>query len=255
MITRREAGDIVALMAAPPRLQMRNAADKYAKFAYSTRFGLCVESDRWTEGGFIGDNILAFSRNGLHFTARSRNLDQHAGDDLLITTWQSIPEALVQTLQGFAGGWELRVHRILATETLHTIESGHAVPARCGTRRGSLVSHGAPARHGMALHVSSSHVSALLDLTATRTALAVDTAPNTNLIAPYACVPALVGDVAVGESALISAVRAFHGTGEVGEMPAHAALLDLLARAGWPAGIAERLGHPVLETMSLDFVD
>ncbi len=254
MITRRENGDVVALMAGPPRLQMRNAADKYAKFAYSTRFGLCVESDRWTEGGFFGDNILAFSRNGYSFSARSRNLDQHAGDGFLTSHWQPIPEATIHTLQGFAGGWELRVHRISATENLSTLESGHAAPARCGTRRGKTAGGPAPTQHGLTLALNSGHVSTVVDLTATRSAIPLDTAPNTNLIAPHAAVGVLAGDIPAGETVLITAVRAFFGPGSVGSVPGRAEVAELLARAGWPAQIADHVRSPVLEQLNLEFV-
>jgi len=256
MITRREAGDVIALMAGPPRRQMRNAEDKYAKFAYSTRFGLCVESDRWIEGGFCGDNILAVSRNGLQFAVRSHNLDQHAGDGFLTTHWQPIPEADIRTLQGFAGGWELRVHRITASEPLYTLESGHALPTRCGTRGGVAAAFEPAERHGLAMMLDSHHVSAIVDVGAARSALPLDAAPNTNLISPHAAVPVLAARIPQGECVFITSVRAFHDTdGEVGLPPGQAEIRALLAKAGWPTELADGLRAPApVDALHLEFV-
>lgn len=254
MITQREAGDVIALMAGPPRLMMRNAADKYAKFAYSTRFGLCVEADRWMEGGFCGDNILAVSRNGLQFTARSRNIDQHAGDGFLTSHWQPIPEAEIHTLQGFAGGWELRLHRITATEKLWVLESGHALPTRAGTRRAMATAFGPATRHGVAMTLDTTHVSALVDLGATRTAVPIDAAPNTNLLSPHAAVPVLGTTLPPGETTLITAVRAFHGGGTLGAPPGQGEIIALLDKAGWPTALADTLATPVIDTLTFAFV-
>ena len=255
-ITRRENGDVVALMAGPPRLQMRNVAEKYSKFAYSTRFGLCVESDRWMEGGFCGDNILAFSRNGLQFTARSRNIDQHAGDGFLTSHWSPFPEVEIRTLQGFSGGWEIRVHQIEASEPLHTLESGHAVPTRCGSRRGNQPVGLPGARHGITLKLNTPHVSAIVDLTGTRTAMPLDTAPNTNLLFPHASVPVLGQNIPLGESVFITAVRAFHDpNGDVGLPPGKDDVVALLARAGWPVDLASGVQMPApVDALKLEFV-
>lgn len=256
MITRREAGDVIALMAGPPRLQMRNAADKYSKFAYSTRFGLCVESDRWMEAGFSGDNILAFSRDGLRYTARSRNIAQHAGDMCLTSHWQAIPEADVHTLQGFSGRWEIRIHRITATEPLHVLESGHAVPTRCGTRRGLSAAADAATCHAVAMQLDTTHTTALADLLSARAAFTLDAAPNTNLISPHAAVPVLGGRIPAGETLLISAIRAFYGAeGQIGHTPSADDVRALLARAGWPESMADGVAAPAaVETLPLLFV-
>ena len=254
MITRREAGDVIALMAGPPRLMMRNAADKYSKFAYSTRFGLCVESDRWMEGGFCGDNILAVSRNGLQFTARSRNLSQHAGDLFLTTHWQPIPEADIHTLQGFTGGWELRIHRITATEKLWALESGHALPTRAGTRRAMAIAFAPATTHGLAMSLDTTHVSALVDLQASRAAVPIDCAPNTNLLSPHAAVPVLGAQLPASETVLITAVRAIHGGGALGAPPGRDDVIALLARAGWPASLADQVTPTAIETRSFRFV-
>jgi hypothetical protein len=51
MVLMRAGGDVVALSSGQENLQMRFGTEKYAKFAYSARYGFSVEAD---ERSFVG---------------------------------------------------------------------------------------------------------------------------------------------------------------------------------------------------------
>jgi hypothetical protein len=211
MLLQRDQGDVVALPAAPVRLDMRSSVDKYGKFAYSSRFGLCVEAERWIGHGFVGDNILAVSRDGGEFRARRAIESSRLGERWLETRWSPASGVTITTLQAFIRGWELRLHDLASEKALTLVETGHCVPTRIGTRgklRAELAAAPANAGHGLAILLDDGHRSAIADLGGTRFAGAADAAPNTNILFPHAAAPYLAGSLASGRHLLVTAVRA-----------------------------------------------
>jgi hypothetical protein len=212
MLVQHQDGDVTVLPAGPSRLDMRNSADKYGKFAYSSRFFLSVEAERWAHLGFFGDNILAVSTNGETYHSRGRKIDSRLGESWIETAWSPQEGVSITSLQGFLRGFELRVHRIMTEHPLFTLESGHAVPTRCGSRD---IARGLPPADeqgpsGLAILLETGHGSAIADLHAQRIAKLRDVAPNTNIGFPHACVPLLAGRVDAGDRLLITAVRAVY---------------------------------------------
>ena len=120
------------------RTDMRGITDKYGKLAFSTHSGLCVESERWLSMGFCGDNILAFSADSSTYFARSSG-SARMGDGFVESRWSPMAGVDVTTVQGFANGWEIRLHRVEASVPVRAVESGHASPSRFGTRALSKV--------------------------------------------------------------------------------------------------------------------
>ena len=234
MVVQHIAGDVVALPAGPVRVEMRNSRDKYGKFAYSTRFGLAVEAERWVRIGFFGDNILAFSVDGRDFHARGALTGSRIGEGFVETEWSPLDGVAVTTLQGFLEGWEVRLHRV-ATERPATIfESGHAVPTRCGTRERLRDLSGAEAGPaGLVLILDDGHRTAIADLLGTRRAAAIDVAPNTHLLFPHAAVPMLRGSLGAGEHLLATAVRASFGADDGAPPPGREAVAAFAQSAGW----------------------
>ena len=216
MLIQHQEGDVVALPAGPGRLDMRNSADKYGKFAYSSRFGLSVEADRWVEMGFFGDNILAVSSDGRDYHGRGQRSAARIGENWIETSWSPEAGIEIMTLQGFVRGFELRIHRITSEHDLATLESGHAVPSRCGSRERRRSGKDAPSlgahsigAHGIAIILDDGHASAIAGLAGAREPELRDAAPNTNLVFPHSVVPMLAGRIAAGaERLLITAVRA-----------------------------------------------
>lgn len=239
MIVQREKDDVIALPAAPVRLDMRNSQDKYGKFAYSSRFGLCVEADRWISHGFIGDNILAVSADGVDYRSRAAIQSARLGDNWMETRWSPLAGVSIATLQAFIAGWEIRVHDIAAEAPVTVVETGHCVPARVGSRgrlRAELKSPTDKAG-GVTINLDDGHRSAIIDLSSARFALAADAAPNTNIMFPHAAVPCLAGSLAAGRHLLISGVRAAFGADSdaAWSVPSSADIGGLLAAAGWSA--------------------
>ena len=183
IIDRDAAGHATAIMASPMRTDMRGITDKYGKLAFSTHSGLCVESERWLSMGFCGDNILAFSADSSTYFARSKS-SARMGDGFVESRWSPMAGVDVTTLQGFSGGWEIRLHRVEASVPVRAVESGHASPSRFGTRALSKVNDapGPDDPNALLIALDDGRTSAIMDLTGTRLALGLDCAPNTSLL-------------------------------------------------------------------------
>jgi hypothetical protein len=249
MVVRRSRGDVVALPAGPVRTEMRGAPDKYGKLAYSSRFGLAVEGDRWLPLGFCGDNLLAVSRDGHEFRGRGALAASKVGEGWIQTTWQPMSGVSVTTLQSFAGDWEIRLHRISSDAPLAVVESGHAVPAHSRTRGKLLQALDAkgPALPGLTIAVADGHASSLADLGGLRRAVEADVAPNTHLVFPQASVPALAGRIGAGETLLVTAVRPSYGVdagGLAASLPTAEDVRAIAEAAGWNVAILDWLAIP-----------
>ena len=244
MVVRRSGGDVVALPAGPVRMEMRGSVDKYGKLAYSSRFGLAVEGDRWLAHGFCGDNLLAVSRDGQEFRARGALTASRVGEGWIETVWQPMAGVKVTTLQAFAGDWELRLHRIAADAPLggdrdrprRAGAQPHAGQAEAGLRPPDA---GAA---GLTIAVADGHASSLADLGGLRRAVEADVAPNTHLVFPQASVPALVGRIGAGETLLVTLVRPTYGLDPAAlaaSLPSADDLSAIAEAAGWNAAILD----------------
>ncbi|HEY9345477.1 MAG TPA: hypothetical protein VIQ53_09185, partial [Inquilinus sp.] len=223
--------------------------------AYSSRYGLSVEGARWLGHGFCGDNLLAVSRDGQEFRSRGALTASRVGEGWVETVWQPMAGVKVTTLQGFAGDWELRLHRIAADAPLAVIESGHAVPAHSRTR-GKLKQAfdiRVPGPQGLTIAVADGHASSLADLGGLRRAVEADVAPNTHLVFPQASVPALVGRIGAGETLLVTLARPTHGLDPAtlaASLPSADDLSAIAESAGWNAAILDWATVPRLEVRS-----
>jgi hypothetical protein len=253
MVVRRSGGDVVVLPAGPVRTEMRGSTDKYGKLAYSSRFGLAVEGDRWLALGFCGDNILAVSRDGQEFRARGALTASRVGEGWIETVWRPMSGVKVTTLQAFAGDWEVRLHRVATDAPLAVIESGHAVPVHSRTRgklKQAFDTRDPAAPGGLVIAAADGHASGLADLGGLRRAVEADVAPNTHLVFPQASVPALVGRIGTGETLLVTLARPAWGL-DPEALPASLPSADdvqaVVEAAGWDTAILGWLSVPRLE--------
>ncbi|KAA0700146.1 DUF2264 domain-containing protein [Neorhizobium sp. P12A] len=204
MVMMRTGGDVIALSSGQENLQMRFGSEKYAKFAYSARYGFSVESD---ERAFVGgafDSMLAFSDDGLHYRVRETNSDARLAGDVLYSKWSPFSDVSVETWLIPSAPWHIRAHRVVTPRPLQTAEGGFAI-ARRDFNADTFV-----ADKGSAYAVGEADFSGILDLGSSveRTGIAQKGPPNTNLIVARTLVPQLRAEIPAGETILISAVLA-----------------------------------------------
>jgi hypothetical protein len=127
MVIWSEPGAVTALTGGQEAQLMRHGAEKYSKFAYSTRYGFSVESHprAFDSGAF--DNSLAFSDDGRHFRVRETEKEARIGDGFLYSRWQPAAEVEVETWLLARAPWHLRIHRIRADKPFKVAEGGFAV--------------------------------------------------------------------------------------------------------------------------------
>ena len=212
-LAHRQHGQAVLLPGGTSVESVRNAPDKYAKFAYSSSFGFSVESDRWLHLGFAGDNVLALSPDGRHWRVRETVLAGRIEAQRLHTTWSPWDGCRIETVQFLLGQWEIRAHQIRSDRAYESVESGFAIPA--GTGDGA--------------------VSRLLDISGGLQAGVRPVMPNTNIMFPQAVVPILSGPLGVGETLFVAAVAAHRGGSVASPPPASDDIVKGLAAAGIPA--------------------
>ncbi|MDS7594896.1 DUF2264 domain-containing protein [Agrobacterium tumefaciens] len=204
MVMMRTTGSVTALSSGQENLMMRGGPEKYAKFAYSSRYGFGVEVDErgFKTNGF--DNALAFSEDGLHYRVRETNESAQLADTSLRANWRPYADVSVQTTLVAAGDWHIRLHRITSPRPLFVTEGGFAIERNDADR--DPVTE-AP---GKAMADCGSDISAIIDLGSTieRSGVALKALPNTNLIHGKTTVPQLRGQIPAGESLLVCAVFA-----------------------------------------------
>lgn len=247
MVMMRTSGNVTALSSGQENLSMRGGPEKYAKFAYSSRYGFGVEVDErgFRTNGF--DNMLAFSEDGLHYRVRETNQTALLAGENLRATWKPFPDVDVETTLVAAGGWHIRLHRIASARPLSVNEGGFAINRNDGDR------DAVREETGRATVDCGTDISAIVDLgsSVTRHGVALKALPNTNLINAKTTVPQLRGEIPAGETLLVCAV--FVGvTGSESEkalvtvpaLPDMEALDRLFAERGVPVSSMVATGEP-----------
>ena len=204
MVMLHTPGNVVALSSGQQNWEMRAGAEKYAKFAYSSRYAFSVEVDErsYDKGAF--DGALALSDDSRHYRVREQNDVARLSGDTLYAEWHPWPDVKVETWLLPASPWHIRVHRITTPRELHTTEGGFAV-ARADLNTDIVVEE-----PGHASARTPTDVSAIADLgsSVTRTGRAHKALPNTNLIVARTLVPQLRGRIPAGVTVLATAAMA-----------------------------------------------
>lgn len=196
--------NVVILSSGQQHDKMRGAAEKYAKFAYSTRYGFNVEADDRHFAAASLDNMLGFSEDGVHLRMRETMEEARIAGDRLYSRWRPYPDVTVETWTVPASPWHVRVHRIYTPRPLQTTEGGFA------TARADFNADRAEASAGRALWRGRKDVSLILDLGSTveRAGHAANAIANTNLLHGKTLVPQLRSAIPAGETILQTAVFA-----------------------------------------------
>ena len=204
MVMMRTSGNVTALSSGQENLSMRGGPEKYAKFAYSSRYGFGVEVDErgFRTNGF--DNMLAFSEDGLHYRVRETNEEAKLAGDVLHAKWSPFPDVSVESWLAPAAPWHIRLHRIRAARPLRVAEGGFAIARR------DFELDRLSASDGAAYAIGEGDFTGILDLGSSveRAGLAQKAQPNTNVIVAKTIVPQLRGQIPAGETILVTAVLA-----------------------------------------------
>src|SRR3569832_843984 len=127
MVMMHTPGNVVALSSGQQNWEMRSGAEKYAKFAYSSRYAFSVEVDEraYHKGAF--DGALALSDDNRHYRVREQNDVARLAGNVLYAEWHPWRDVKVETWLMPASPWHIRVHRITTPRELHMFEGGFVV--------------------------------------------------------------------------------------------------------------------------------
>ncbi|MFD7717296.1 DUF2264 domain-containing protein [Streptomyces sp. NPDC059814] len=199
----RSGGDVTLLAGRQHHSWVRHGAEKYAKFAYSTRFGFSLPAGPagLEQGAY--DSMLALSDDGgVHYRVREEPGDHQVTDDTVRSTWHPWPDVEITTWLTAAPPWQLRVHRVRTARPLHTAEGAFAVDRDSAPPPGPTRQAGP----GRARATGSAGLTGLIDTDGRRTGQVIDCLPGTNVLARRTMLPTLTGELPPGEHWLRCAV-------------------------------------------------
>ena len=128
MVAQHLPGHIVALASGQEQAgQWRGMAEKYGKFAYSTRYGFSIEADDRHFAGAACDNMLGFCDDGVHLRMRESNEAASIAGDKLYARWRPYADVVVETWLVPAGRWHIRLHEVTTPRRLEVVEGGFAI--------------------------------------------------------------------------------------------------------------------------------
>ncbi|WP_333770756.1 DUF2264 domain-containing protein [Streptomyces sp. IBSBF 2435] len=234
----RSGGDVTLLSGRQHNTWARGGPAKYAKFAYSTRFGFSLPAGELGLVHGAYDSTLALSDDEgepVHFRVRETSEDPAATGSTgtgsngsadgggieeagtVRSTWRPWADVEITTWLTAAAPWHLRTHRIRTGRALHTAEGGFAVD-----RDGGLAAREEDT--GRALAVSAGgDLSGLRDLAApgpgsgaAREGRVIDLLPGTNVLARRTALPTLLTRLPPGEHWLRCAVLGAGPAGAAG---------------------------------------
>ncbi|MFI9569107.1 DUF2264 domain-containing protein [Streptomyces rishiriensis] len=195
----RASGDVTLLTGRQHHPWVRHGAEKYAKFAYSSRFGFSLPNGTLGLEQGAHDSMLALSDDGgAHYRVREEPSDPQVMADTIRSTWRPWPDVEITTWLTAAPPWHVRTHRVRTGRALHGAEGGFAVD-----RDDSADRRAGP---GQARVSAAAGLTALRDLDGRRRGEIVDCLPGTNVLARRTAMPVLVGRLPPGEHWLRCAV-------------------------------------------------
>ncbi|WP_293855382.1 DUF2264 domain-containing protein [uncultured Alsobacter sp.] len=198
MVLTRPPGDVVALSCGQEDLEFRFGPEKYAKFAYSGRYGFSIEADERRFVDAVFDSMLGLSDDGRHYRVREGNEEALVSPEVLYARWHPWADVTVETVLMAHGAGHVRLHRIRTPRPLATSEGGFAVARTDGDR--DLREAG----DDWALAETSTDASLIVDLgpSTLRQPVVHRALPNTNLMAARTWIPQLRGTLQAGETVL-----------------------------------------------------
>jgi len=200
MLVSHSKGNTVALMSGPYKtFNLRYQAEKYNKFAYSTRYGFCVENNpRGFKFGTL-DNMIGFSFSGNDFYVRQTN-KAWIFDGGLYSEWSPVTGIYVKTWIIQKGNSHIRIHHIenKTLQKVDSIEGGFAVPSMNEKGIKTATHLGSSAFGEVTTNEDTSLLVNLLDVRKPRV---TEPDPNASLMASKVILPQLSGSIDANSSA------------------------------------------------------
>ena len=214
MVAQHLPGHIVALASGQEQGRWRGLAEKYCKFAYSTRYGFSVEANDRHFADAACDSMLGFSDDGAHLRMRESNEAALIAGDTLYARWRPYADVTVETWLVPAGRWHIRLHEVTTPRRLEVVEGGFAIakPDFRAWQEGTA-DRRAEVR-------TAEDISAIVGYDA-RTALVMSPPANTNVMVARTLLPQLRGTLEAGTTRLCCAVLAepLRGDGAIPPAP------------------------------------
>ncbi len=184
-------GNTVGLSCGPETAAKPFTAEKYSKFAYSTRYAFSTEGPERLLESAVLDSMLGLSEDGMHFVVRESCTTARLSGNMLFCTWSPLPEVHIETWLYPQDMWHVRVHRIQSARALEAVEGGFAVPMA------DFKADKTTEATSQAWIQATRDASGIMDLasTITRTGRVQTAYPNTNLMFSRTLVPHLVGHI------------------------------------------------------------
>ncbi|KAI9278181.1 hypothetical protein BC943DRAFT_364023 [Umbelopsis sp. AD052] len=190
----------VALMSGPQHFRdtVRFQAEKYCKFAYSTRYGFSIDANAKNFDSASFDSMIGFSEDGIHYRIRE-STQARIHEDKLYSTWSPWEDVSIETWLIPQGKWHIRVHRIDSGRRLDSMEGGFAISKTDAA--GKINKTELPDRSYAA---NAEDFSGMVNLSTNRRARIHVPESNSNLMAQKTILPQLLGEIAAGSTTLFA---------------------------------------------------
>lgn len=184
--------------------EMAHSSAKYAKFAYSSRFGFSVPKGYYglAEGAF--DSMLALSEYDGHYRVRRFCEEYRIDEKFVYSRWLPWNDVEIRTWLIPAGLWHVRIHRIASKRCLDAAEGGFAIGRPPGFEPAE--EDAVATTPGSVAALLPWGISGICNREGYENAVMVYPEANTNLLKPRTMIPTLMVRLEPGEHWLISAV-------------------------------------------------
>lgn len=185
--------EVVALTAGQyPTMEHPYAAEKYAKFAYSSQFGFCVPRSYHQLEQAGCDSMLAFYAHGMYYVRRVC-LEYNITEQEVYARWSPLTGVEVETWLMPMDNGHRRRHKIVSSLDCVAYDCGFSYP-ECMEE--TVKSEKAGTASASDRHGSSRITSPYGD------GVVINAYSNMNLIFPNVCIPAIRFDIHQGETEL-----------------------------------------------------
>ena len=184
--------EVVALTAGQyPVMEHPFAAEKYAKFAYSSVFGFCVSRSFHQLEQAGTDSMLAFYAHGMYYVRRAC-LEHRVSENGVYSRWSPVEGIEVETWLLPVKGGHKRRHKITSTISCVAYDCGFSYP-NCMKETKKTEGRGAA-------EVSDDHGKSRIKAeNGDGDGIVITALPNMNLIFPNVCIPAVRFAVPAGK--------------------------------------------------------